>query len=176
VDELPNLEIWREALAHLRHLSDDVWKGFRLFLALNGFVLTLLSVRFSLGSWSGSKAAQVCALCLSGIAITLAARYLLKRHRIYYLQMLAKKSLIEMDLGLYGKNLKGSQTDLAFPWRLTPEVVREIQKDFDAWVKKSVRSKGTIARVQFWFYEALIGIYALIIIATYFGSLIHPAR
>jgi hypothetical protein len=166
VKDFPNLEIWREALAHLRHLSDDVWSGFRLFLALNGFVLTLLILRLSLGFWSFTKAAEVGAPCAVGIAITLAGRYLLLRHRVYYLQMLAKKSLIEMDLGMYATKLKDSETDLAFPWRLTPEVVREIQSDFDAWVKKSIRSKGTIARVQFWIYEALLGVYAATLVTT----------
>ena len=164
--DFPNLEIWREALAHLRHLSDDVWKGFRLFLALNGFVLTLLIVRLSVGFGSFTKVTEVATLCGIGIGVTLAGRYLLLRHRVYYLQMLAKKSLIEMDLGLYATKLKDSETDLAFPWRLTPEVVREIQSDFDAWVKKSIRSKGTIARVQFWFYEALLGVYAATLVTT----------
>ncbi len=166
VNQLPNLEVWREALTQLRHLSDDVWKGFRLFLALNGLVLTLLTVRISLGFWSFTKAAEVGALCGIGIGITLAGRYLLLRHRVYYLQMLAKKSLIEMDLGMYATKLKDSETDLAFPWRLTPEVVSEIQRDLDAWVKKSIRSKGTIARVQFWFYEAVLGVYAATLVTT----------
>jgi hypothetical protein len=162
----PSLEIWREALAHLRHLSDDVWKGFTLFLALNGFVLMLLVARFSVGLWSAGKFAQIVVLCGIGFTLTLAGHYLLKRHRVYYLQMLAKKSLIEMDLGMYDTKLKDSRTDLAFPWRLTPEVVGQIQKDFDGWVKKSIRAKGTIARVQFWFYEALLGIYAATLVAT----------
>jgi hypothetical protein len=98
-----------------------------------------------------------------GAALTLTARYILKRHRIYYLQMLAKKSLIEDELGFYRTKLAGSETDLAFPWRVTPEVVVEIKQNAEAWVQKMIRPKGTIALWQFVIYEVLIGLYAAVL-------------
>jgi len=99
-----------------------------------------------------------------GGALTLTARYILKRHRIYYLQMLAKKSLIEDALGFYRTKLAGSETDLAFPWRVAPEVVAEIKQNAEAWLQKLVRAKGTIALWQFLIYEVLIGLYAAILL------------
>src|SRR6185295_3513175 len=96
----------------------------------------------------------------AGIALTLAGRFMLRRHRIYYLEMLAKKSLLEMQLGFYEKKFAGSDVDFALPWRLKPEVVTEISKNFDGWVQKSIRSRGTMARAYFLIYEALIAIYA----------------
>src|SRR5207249_5867493 len=36
--------IWQEYISHLRHLSDEVLKGMKLFLAINGFVLILITV------------------------------------------------------------------------------------------------------------------------------------
>ena len=161
-----DLAIWREALTHLRHLSDDVWNGLKIFLTSNGFIfvaIMLLAVRARAG---GSAAVLVAALSVCGIALTLAARYIFKRHRIYYLQMLAKKSLLEEDLGFYRARFVGSPTDLAFPWRLTPEVVAEIRKDPEPWIQKSIRGPGTIARVQFLIYEALIGFYCVTLLAS----------
>jgi hypothetical protein len=41
-------------------------------------------------------------------------------------------------------------------------VVHEIGKNLDAWVQKSIRSKGTIVRVYFLIYEVLIAVYAIV--------------
>jgi len=158
------LEIWREALAHLRHLSDDVWKGLILFLALNAVLLVIiigLLVLLPLNKGIGFLLAVVSA---SGALLTVAARYILKRHRIYYLQMLAKKSLIEDEYGFYKTKIAGTESDLAFPWRLTPQVVGEIKQNSEAWIQKSIRAKGTIARVQFLIYEVLIGFHLFMFI------------
>jgi hypothetical protein len=43
-------------------------------------------------------------------------------------------------------------------------VVGEIKQNCEAWIQKSIRAKGTIARVQFLIYEVLIGFYALVLI------------
>lgn len=163
-DEM-RIEIWREAMAHLRHLSDDVWNGLKLFLVLNGFIFVSIFGILAVHSLGKLTAAFVFILCVAGISLTLAARYILKRHRIYYLQMLAKKSLLETELGFYETNLSGSQTDLAFPWRLTPEVVAEIKANSEAWIQKSIRAKGTIAQFQFLIYEMLIGLYCCVLVA-----------
>ncbi len=80
--------------------------------------------------------------------------------------MLAKKSLIEDELGFYRSKLARSEMDLAFPWRLTPEVVAEIKQDPEAWIQKMVRAKGTIALWQFLIYEVLIGLYAVVFVVA----------
>jgi len=149
------LQIWRESLAHLRHLSDEVWKRFQLFLWLD-LIFFLLAASIWRNSLGG------CAfLILLALSIAFIGRYILQRNRIYYLHMLAKKSLLEDELGLYATKLSGTETDLAFPWRLTPEVVSEIKKDFNAWVGKSIRPAGSIARWLFIIYEGFIAIYLL---------------
>ena len=37
-----SVQIWREALEHLRHLSDEVWKVFKCFMGINGFILAFV--------------------------------------------------------------------------------------------------------------------------------------
>ena len=156
------VNLWREAMAHLRHLSDDVWNGLTLFLILNGIIIISMGALARLRPLNRPTALVLALLAVLGILLTITARYILKRHRTYYLQMLATKSLLEEELGFYGTKLAGTETDLAFPWRLTPEVVAEIKQNREAWIQKSVRARGTIARAQFLIYEALIGVYCLI--------------
>lgn len=146
------LEIWRESLAHLRHLSDEVAKRFQFYLWLN-LVLFLSAI----GSSRYTKVFSLIFL-LAALSVAVVARHILKRNRIYYLQMLAKKSLIEDELGFYATKFSGTEIDFAFPWRLAPEVVAEIKKDLEAWVQKSVRADGTIALWQFVIYEMFIGL------------------
>jgi hypothetical protein len=164
-----SVEHWREAMAHLRHLSDDVWTGLKVFLTANAAIALIL---IAIGAYSESRLftiVMLIVLSLLGAYLTLTARYILKRHRVYYLQMLAKKSLIEDELGFYQTKLDGTKMDLAFPWRVTPEVVAEIKHNPEAWVEKMIRPAGTIARWQFLLYEVLIGLYG----ATLLFSLIR---
>src|SRR6266436_6348553 len=94
-----DLQLWREAMMHLRHLSDDVFKSVALFMTLNcvllGAMIILAGTQTppSRTNWLWAVASGL------GIALTLAARFMLRRHRIYYLEMLAKKSLLEMQFG-----------------------------------------------------------------------------
>ena len=156
-----DLELWREALAHLRHLSDDVWRGLFLFVPL---ALVLLLADIALFGLVGPQEVTPifpALLSLAGALLMLPARYLLKRHRVYYLQMLARKALLEDALGFYAERFPGTNTDLAFPWRLAPEAVADIKKDFDGWVKQSIRRSGTIANYQFLIYEVLLGLFVI---------------
>ena len=158
------LQIWREALNHLRHLSDDVWQGFKVFLGLNALLLIIATGLLVIPPVNKGIALLLALVSVGGVLLTLAARFILKRHRIYYLQMLARKSLIENEFGFYQTKIAGTEIDLAFPWRLTPEVVAEIKQNCEAWIQKSIRAKGTVARVQFLIYEVLIGLYAFVLI------------
>lgn len=160
------MALWRETLDHLRHLSDDVWMGFKTFLVFNGFILISMALLISSSRRDRSATIFIGLLSIAGILLTFAARYILKRNRIYYLQMLAKKSLLEEDLGFYRTTFDSSPIDFAFPWRLAPEVVAEVRKDCDAWVQKSIRASGTIARFQFLIYEVLVGLYVLGLLAV----------
>ena len=132
----PQLEVWREAMAHLRHLSDDVWKGLRLFLSLHAILFIIISGTIALVPLSRRMGWVLAAASVIGVLLALAARFVLKRHRIYYLEMLAKRALLEAELGFYEARLAGTETDLAFPWRLKPEVVADIKRDSAAWIQK----------------------------------------
>lgn len=161
-----DLELWREAMAQLRHMNEDVWAGVRLFLSVNSLLVLMVVGIVAWGRSAMLAALLVALLCALGIPLTLAARYLFKRQRVYYLQTLAKKALLDDRLGLFRLRFDGSTTDLALPWRLTPEVVQEIKRDFPAWVQKSVRGPVTMARVLFLIYEMLLVLYGLGLVAA----------
>ena len=150
--------LWHESLAHLRHLSDEVWKRFQFFLWLD-----LIFFLLAAGAWRRSVSGSF-VLVFIALTIALIGRYILRRNRVYYLQMLAKKSLLEDELGFYTAKFSGTEIDLAFPWRLAPGVVSEIKMDLDAWVKKSIRAPGTIALWQFVIYEMFIAIHVIALI------------
>ena len=156
----PGLEHWREAMAHLRHLDQEVWVGLRTFLPANGFLCLAIVALFGFAAPGARTNWLVLVLAVAGLGLTLIGRYILRRHRVYYLQMLLKKCLLERELGLYDTKLCNSTTDLAFPWRLTPAVVEDLRREPEAWVEKSIRGPGTIARYQFLLYDALLVLYA----------------
>src|SRR5262252_9053892 len=88
-----DVQVWREAMTQLRHLSNDVWKGLALFLGLNAFLLTWVAGVLGPAYVNRWRACFGLLLCALGVLLTLAGRWVLLRHRIYYLQMLAKKTL-----------------------------------------------------------------------------------
>src|SRR4051812_8310244 len=90
------VQIWREAMAHLRHLSDEVLRGMKFFLTINGFIMVLFVTFMVIHS-----TLVLFLLAMLGLLLTLVARYILKRNRVYYLQMLMKKTLLEKELGFY---------------------------------------------------------------------------
>jgi hypothetical protein len=155
-----SVQIWREALAHLRHLSDEVWKVFKCFMVINGFILVFVTVVAMAGdadNFAGQFVLTV--VILLGIGATFTGRYMLKRNRIYYLEMLLKKTLVEHEFGFYDAKFSGTNTDLAFPWRLKPEAIDELKRSPEEWVARQVRGRGTIARWLFVMFETVIGIY-----------------
>src|SRR6266404_3117293 len=82
----PGMNLWREAMAHLRHLSDDVWNGLKFFLILNGFIIISMAALVRPRPLNRPTALVLALLAVLGILLTITARYVLKRHRIYYLQ------------------------------------------------------------------------------------------
>lgn len=156
-----SIQIWRESLAHLRHLSDEVYKGMKLFLAINGVILVLITANAGLQS-----GVAIFIFALLGIFITLVARYILKRHRVYYLQMLIKKTLLEQELGFYDVKFEGTQEDLALPWRLTLQTISLIKADTEKWIEAQISGPGTIVRWLFHIYDVLLGFYGLILVGV----------
>lgn len=167
-----SLQIWREALEHLRHLSDEVWKVFKCFLVINGFLFALITAFAMMAADEPAGQIILGVLALIGIAATVTGRYLLKRNRVYYLEMLLKKTLVEDEFGFYNVKFSGTNSDLAFPWRLRPEAISELKQNPEAWVKRQIRGPGTIARWLFVMFETLIGIY-IVLIAVLCYALLH---
>lgn len=166
-----SVQIWREALEHLRHLSEEVWKVFKCFMLINGFILALVMAIAVAGAESSSAQALLTLLFLLGIGTTLVGRYLLKRNRVYYLEMLLKKTLVEDEFGFYDAKFSGSSADFAFPWRLKPEMIGELKQNPEAWVTRQIRGPGTIARWLFVMLETVIGIYAVLLAALCYAWL-----
>jgi len=150
-------ELWREAMTHLRYLNDEVWKRFQFFLWLD-FALLFTIFAINKHSWP-----LVFLLAVSGLLLTFVARYVLKRNRIYYLQMLLKKTLLEDDFTFYESKFAGTETDLAFPWRVPPEKLPQLKQKPEEWIQQNIRGKGSIARWLFVIYEVFIFLFALVI-------------
>ncbi|MDB6028384.1 MAG: hypothetical protein JWM68_4607 [Verrucomicrobiales bacterium] len=158
------IPIWREAIAHLRYLNDEVWKRFQFFLSVD-VVLILASVLI-LREPTRLSVLVVLAFTLIGIFLTLTARYILKRNRVYYLQMLLKKTLLEEEAGFYGSKFSESDTDMAFPWRLTPEVIKTLRTNPEEWIQQNIDAPATIARRLFQIYEIVIAIFGALLVAA----------
>src|SRR3954471_10514427 len=107
LDAENRVAVWRESLSHLRHLSNDVTKCWTLFLTLNSAITLSISITLLFAPPSRLKPWIAVGLCVAGLSIALAGRYLFKRHRVYYLQMLAKKTLLEEQLGCYAERVAG---------------------------------------------------------------------
>ncbi len=155
------VQLWREAMAQLRHLNDEVWKRFQFFVWLELILLLLAG-----GSMARHSVAPTFIFLLFGLFVGFAAHFILKRNRIYYLQMLGKKTLLEDELGLSAEKFPGTEIDHALPWRLAPEVAQKIKADFEAWVNDNLRSKGTIARPLFWILEIFIWLNGFSLLVT----------
>jgi hypothetical protein len=159
------VQIWREALEQLRHLSSQVWSGFKFFIGINLVLLALMAGLIIFAPFNRLAGPIILVTGALGIFLTLAGRYILKRDRVYYLQMLLKKSLLEDELGFYQIKFSGSETDLSLPWRLSPEVFAELRQNPAEWTARQIRGPGTIARWLFVTYEVLLAIYALALLS-----------
>lgn len=165
LSEEQRVQVWREAVAHLRYLNDEVWKRFQFFLAVD--VALLGAAVFALQQReTGGPTVSALLASIAGIILTVNARYILKRNRIYYLQMLLKKTLIENDCGFYQLKLSGTDTDLAVPWRLTPEVIEKLKKTPDQWIEENIAAPKTIARRLFRIYTGAIVLFVITIVLS----------
>ena len=162
-----SLSVWREAIAQLRQLHNDVWNGVRFFVTVNGIII---AAAFGISKLQGRDAITgilIVLLAVAGLLLTLTARTILTRHRKYYLQMLYRKTMIERELGLYDVRLVGS--DLSFPWNVEGKYIPCMESDPSGWRDEQMRRKGTITRLLFLVYEGVICAHLLILIAAVIG-------
>ena len=138
-------------------------------MAINGFVVAAMIVFAAAnveGNWAMIFETVLAAL---GLGCTVIGRYILRRNRIYYLEMLMKKTLLEDEFGFYEVKFSGTNTDAVFPWRLKPEAILELKQKPEEWVSRQVRGPGTIARWLFVMLEATIVIYSLALVGLTIG-------
>lgn len=160
------IDIWRESLAHLRQLHNDVWNGVKFFLTINGILLAAIAALMR----DAREVRYLLVLCVAaiGLAVTIIARQILTRHREYYLQMLIRKTLIEDALGFNTKLLRG--VDVVFPWSplTSPE---DLSTQPHQWLKEQIRRRGTISKRLFLIYEGTAVVHILIAILAGTGAL-----
>ena len=165
------LNIWREAMAQLRRMSDDVWNGLRFFLSFNGILIAAAVAVFRIKNLDWTAANILAFLSFCGLGITFLARRVLVKHRDNYSKMLMKKTIIEDELGFYHRKLPGlAKIDLCFPWRVEPQYLPQMKDDPLQWLEDFRRGRNTVTRHLFLVYETLILLYfvALVLITVGF--------
>lgn len=155
------VNVWREAMAQVRRLSDDVWNGLRFFLSFNGIIIAAFAALLRLQGINRRTIVALLLLVVLGVLITALARKVMTKQRTYYLEMLLKKSLLEKRMGFYNTTISGQ--DLSFVWAVSVEELDDIQTKNDAqrWLRSKVRGRNTITRFLFGLYDLLIGLYIL---------------
>ena len=164
MQNIKSFEIWREAMAQLRRLSDDVWNSLKFFTTINGIIIAAILTKAS--KLNVTSAIIISILLLIGFLVTLLALKILRKQRRYYLEMLIKKSLIENELGFYQQNISG--TSLSFSWKILPEDINSVKNDPEQWIKKNIRGSG-VTSLLVHVYDALICIYIFSLIVFCIG-------
>src|SRR5213596_2776047 len=101
------VNVWREAMAQVRRLSDDVWNGLRFFLSFNAILIAACVAVTRLQRINAPAAIILGILAVVGLTVTILARKIMITQRDYYLRMLFKKALFEEQLGFYDTKLSG---------------------------------------------------------------------
>ena len=163
------LDLWREAMANLRQLHNDVWNGVRFFMTVNGILLAGVVGILKLSYGSLPTCILVLAFSILGLTVTVVARCILRQHRDYYLQMLLRKTLIEDELGFYNRQL--GLVDLSFPWTVAKKDLEKLKLNPDKWLREErIPSKWRITKLLFRVYDFTIALWCLIaLISIYFG-------
>lgn len=153
------VDVWREACAQVRRLSDDVWNGLKFFLTINSILIGAGAAVAKLQSIDWGARWILVLLAILGFSITCIAKKVMKKQRTYYSEMLLKKALIEEELGFYATKL--SNIDLSFVWGIKPEDLKHAKKSPEKWVQKHAAAPKTITRYWFWIYDFLLVLYAV---------------
>jgi len=164
------IDIWREAMAQLRRLSDDIWNGIRFFFTLNA-ALIAGELAFIKDAHSHPLNAIVLAvLAFLGLMITSFARMILTKQRNHYSNMLARKTMIEKAVGF--DEFRISSINLSFPWSIDTAEVESVETNVDQWVEDHRRKKGSITRRLYLVYDFLIVAYAVLLLLLIVGACI----
>lgn len=169
------VDLWRESLAQLRQLHGDVWNGVRFFWTVNGIFIAAAFTVLSKNKTS-FPSVSLSVLCLiTSTLLTAVGLYILRKHRKYYISMLLKKTLIEIELG-FTKHALSPGVNAAFPWVVETKYHEEMLRDPGDWLKKQVFRPGTISDKLRIVYVSMIAIDAVLIVAIavmYISGVIH---
>ena len=151
--------IWREAMAQLRQLNNDMWNGVRFFLTINGVIIVAIyTIAFSFSSLNNLY--FILPLAVIGFVLTIISFFILRKQRDYYINMLKTKTLLEKDLGLCEII---DDIYLSFPWNIEKKFIDEMIKN-DNWKTEHRWRIGTISHLLMLTYLFVFIIYSIIII------------
>jgi len=158
------LNIWREAMAQLRQLHGDVWNGVRFFWSLNGIVIAGVFALWPKHQTDLKAAVTATFLLGIGIALTRVGLLVLRSHRSHYVDMMLRKTLIEIELGFTNQLLR-PDVPIAFPWRAdkTDDATQKPQQ----WVREYMFPRPSIVNTLRRVYVAFIIVDAFLIAATW---------
>lgn len=168
-DSIPRnvLDIWREALSNLRAMSADVWNGVRFFLTVNAAVLAGIVALYRTEHLQIPTNPAIAFLAIIGMAVTVVARGIFFRQRFYYVQMLARKILLDKELGF--RDHKVGALDLSFPWSVDDKSIELLQTKPDDWIQDQLLPKSSIRRRLLHTYDGLLIVYTVIFLLTMTG-------
>lgn len=161
------LDIWREALSSLRAMSGDIWNGVRFFLTVNAALLAGIITLYQTEQPQIPANPAIAFLAIIGILVTFLARSIFFRARFYYVQMLARKILLDKELGFRDKNVGG--LDLSFPWSVDDNSLNLLQTNPTVWIQEQLRPRSSIRRRLHQTYNGLLVIYAIVFLLTIVG-------
>ena len=152
--------IWREAMAQLRQLNNDMWNGVRFFLTINGVIIVAIyTIAFPFSSLNNVY--FILTLAVFGFVLTIIAFFILRKQRDYYIDMLQTKTLLEKELKFY--EIKIDNIHLSFPWNVEKEFIDKMIKN-DNWKTEQRWRIGTISHLLMLTYLFVFIIYSIIII------------
>ena len=161
------LNVWREAMTQMRQLHNDVWNGVRFFLTVISVLIAGIFATAKDAKANAIAGALLGILALLGIAFSIVALTILKKHRHFYTEMLLRKTFLERELGFYETEISGY--DLSFPWKVDRQFVPHLVSDPDQWVTEHRFRKGTVSRLLLHVYCGVIALFAVVIVGVLFG-------
>ena len=169
-NETLGLTLWKEIMVQLRQTHNDIWNGVRFVLTVNGIVFAGLATLISAVETSRLTLAVSAGvlLVLIGAAFTVVAWLILDGHRRYYLETLAKKTLLEQEIGLYDITI--SKENFSLPWQVEKQYVKDVKEAPSKWRSERLR-KGKITPYLYGIYCAILGIYVGLVISFVLFSL-----
>ncbi|MFX0172728.1 MAG: hypothetical protein ACFE9L_12495 [Candidatus Hodarchaeota archaeon] len=164
-----SLNIWREAMAQLRHINNDIWNSVRFFLIVNGVVIAALFSVFKL-DWTSEQSIIIALIAGIGGGLTLIAIIILYKHRRHYVEMLFLKTLIEDKLDFYKKfHFPELEANLSFPWKVPFKYLNYLKKFPEIWKSKHKFRRVSVSQFLLIMYWLIFILYAVIIISIILG-------